>query len=597
MRLYFVPIYTGVDPNGYHVAGKVFAETGSFGYVPYDEASFVGRMWVVSGEGIAYAKYPPLYPALCAVAIWLFGDGADFFINPLCASLSIVAAYVLARSLGLGSWSLLAAFLLATNPVCNFYAIRQVSHPSSLFFITSGMALFFISLGRGKMPLRMCSAFISAFLVGYAAGIRYTDVLLALPPLLLFPAMMLKRDFRIPVSYLVGLAIPWGILAAYHHEAFGAPWRTGYALTGEQSGFSFAYFAENIRFYMIGIIESGLGPTALLSVLGFLLLCKRRIMDSFVFAAWIFPTLLLYTAYYWAPESNFNGFLRFLVPIFVPCILLAVFFVRDLNRHEAIKGILRVLCVAAILVIHAVWGFFESVESMENQWKENSKQEKIADFILSGVEPGSVVISSNNLLNYLDYKRSFILYTEEIFNQGQLKKLTERADIDEPAGLQKRRAQELKKMFVDLKSSEYRAKIDALLEKHLAQGRRVYFVASGASRNWIMSSYLRNYEMEEIASFKDEMPPFRLIPKTKFSTVEKQKKKDLVDIRMLKLVAKRERPLGQQDELDLLSDKISEASSRIYEDNPELRHDIEELFALRTRQNQLRQDIKRREKK
>jgi len=69
--LYFVPVYAGTDPNGYHVSASRLAsrsgyeQHGRFHRVPADDYVFVGRMWVVNARGEYYPKYPPRYPAFC----------------------------------------------------------------------------------------------------------------------------------------------------------------------------------------------------------------------------------------------------------------------------------------------------------------------------------------------------------------------------------------------------------------------------------------------------------------------------------------------------------------------------------------------------
>ena len=91
MHGYFVPAYNGTDENGYLCSARRIALKG-------DSAKYTGHpLEHVSGNVVQvkddtfYAKYPLGYPWLCALAYWLGGPGAAFWVSPILAALALVA--------------------------------------------------------------------------------------------------------------------------------------------------------------------------------------------------------------------------------------------------------------------------------------------------------------------------------------------------------------------------------------------------------------------------------------------------------------------------------------------------------------------------
>jgi len=535
LNTYFVPIFFGVDPNGYHVSGKIFSEKSNFSFTPYDSASFVGRMWVINEEGKAYPKYPPFYPLLCGIMIRFFGEYSDLYINYYLSIASVFLIYLLSRLLGLSSWALLTALNLSLNPVCNYYGIRQVSHPSSLFFVLLGFTLFFFSLRIQKLFSKSILFFLSGVIIAFSSGIRYTDFLLAFPPyfILLF---LNKRKFFFIILYTLGLIIPFAILAYYHYNAFGHPLKTGYSLTEEQYGFSLLYFVENIRFYILGLLNDGLGPSLILFLFGFILITKTSLISSLFFASWIFPTFFLYASYYWAPEKNYNGFLRFLIPSFIPAIILSIYFIKNIiAKLIGDKIFFKILFVIVFILINSCWGLFLYIENSEQEFKRAIKQKIAIDFILSKIEAGSVIIASKDLLNYLDYEQKYILYTEEIFNQQKLKNLIERVNTDEPTGLQKKRAKELENFFINVSQREYREKLDKLIKEHLNKGRKIFFVFLSNNKKRLPQKLPIKYYLKEVAEKRTIIPPYKFLPPIKLKNLEKENKIESLIITIMQL--------------------------------------------------------------
>lgn len=71
--------------------------------------------------------YPPGYPLLMAVALSIFGQGAQYLVVPLLAALTVLATFLLGRQVA-GNWiGLSAAFLLCASPSFLFQTVTPMS--------------------------------------------------------------------------------------------------------------------------------------------------------------------------------------------------------------------------------------------------------------------------------------------------------------------------------------------------------------------------------------------------------------------------------------------------------------------------------------
>src|SRR5205814_661568 len=102
--------------------------------------------------------------------------------------------------------------------------------------------------------------------------------------------------------------------------AYGAFWRTGYALTNEQTGFGFGYFASHAVPYLQALGGQGLGLVFAFGAAGLtaLIFDSQRRSEGVLFAGITVPLVLLYMAYYFGGggPGGAGGNLRFLVPTF-----------------------------------------------------------------------------------------------------------------------------------------------------------------------------------------------------------------------------------------------------------------------------------------
>jgi len=512
LAFYYRPTFWHCDPNGYYGAAARLVDTGSLAKTPADDLEFVGRHWVTPGGGAYVGKYPPFYPALAAAAIAIAGKTGALYLDALLAMLAVLGMYVLARSIGLGPWSLVACALLATNPVFDSWIIQHVSHTASICVLIWGFIAFF--RGREARPgwRRTLLPALAGLALGVATGIRYTNLLLALPMVLAGIVEWRAGNRRELIALVVGMALPGIALALYHLVLFGSPLRTGYALTGEQSAFGLRSLITNLRVYGNGIARSGLGPLLLFFALGTLFLLRRRRDQGLFYAAWIAPLLLLMLMYYGGFEDRQMTFLRFVLPLLVPAILVAVTFARDLAAWTAERANAGRAIAICLLVVQGLWGTLLTLDYAE-PWRQRSiVQEKSIEVVRKRIPEGSVIFTNRQLLHYLDYLGGYVLYDIDLLQHGRLKRLAAEPTSPRPTLLPPQRARLVRERLLKAPKKRSLEVLGKLVRRHLDRRRRVYLVESSERVKKLLKHIESSWQVARLGRYKQDVDRYLLIP-------------------------------------------------------------------------------------
>ena len=312
------PAIMSPDANGYVVQARLIAEAGRTSFTTQSPAQFVGMHWLETTDGLFHSRYPAGLPLMFAAAWKIGGLGALVWINPVLASATLVLVFFLARRFTGGWTALLAAAVVATVPVTNQHALDADAHVAATFFLVGGV-LVLLRFGETRAP---AMGLLAGVLLGIVPTVRYPEALVGVTmgAWLLWQVRPIVRVW----PAVLGAALPIGALCVHNAAAYGAFWRTGYALTNEQTGFGIGYFFSHALGYLQALGGQGLALFFAFGAAGVAALAvERRTRGAGVlFAGIVTPLVLLYMAYYFGgggPGAGLGaavGNLRFLVPTF-----------------------------------------------------------------------------------------------------------------------------------------------------------------------------------------------------------------------------------------------------------------------------------------
>ena len=136
---------------------------------------FFEQEFLLVRDGRWFGKYPPGFPALLAIGVWL---KLHWLINPLLATLTVPLLYVLGAELYDRRTALLAVALGLTSPFFLFMSGSTMAHPAELFWIT----LFLISWLRALRTESRQWAAVAGLAVGMALLTRQLSAIAVAVP-------------------------------------------------------------------------------------------------------------------------------------------------------------------------------------------------------------------------------------------------------------------------------------------------------------------------------------------------------------------------------------------------------------------------------
>lgn len=314
LTAHLAPAIMSPDANGYVVQARLIAQAGRTSFSPESPVQYVGIHWLETERGLFHSRYPAGLPLLMAAAWQVGGLKAALYLNPLFASATVLLVFLLARR-GMGAGpALFAALVVATVPVTNQHALDADAHVAAAFFLVAGtLALLRFAETRALLP-----GLAAGGLLGIIPTVRYPEAIVGLV-IAGWLAWRIRPLGRVWPA-VVGAAVPLGALFVHNTVAYGAFWRTGYALTNEQTGFGFSYFAGHALPYLQALGGPGLALVFAFGVAGLAARAvdARERAEGVLFAGLVGPLVLLYMAYYFGGggPGGAAGNLRFLVPTF-----------------------------------------------------------------------------------------------------------------------------------------------------------------------------------------------------------------------------------------------------------------------------------------
>ena len=486
-----------MDQNGYLVGAKQIAQTGSLALRPrrpgggeIDPLQFIGQMWVGFDLGTDAERYYPKYPAglplIYAAALKVGGVSHGvplvYLVSPIAMTLSLIGVHLLAR-LFLGSIPAVSITLLvAASPVSLSLVNNPNSHAVTLLLVTWGMYL----LVRWWLGGALVWALFSGLLLGAAVSIRYSEGLLVLPMALVALFRLERQHWRHrptlmgTVALFAGWSIPVGLLFTHNLIAMGT--LTGYGPTNESTGFGMQYFVQNWDTMLRLMYQTGMTLVFPMAIGGLAAGFVWNWRVASLLAVWVVPCVLLYTAYYWAPENLNIGYTRFFLTIFpamgICAFGLLLWPVSHLSSaDDATKRRLNAGAVCALTIITAIsvpLGIANILQSLKADHATRQNLEARTKAILREVPPHSVLICEDaQLAHHLQFVADYYLYTPGFFARPLLDQLVKR-DPTEPTGLDPSRVGYLASLLQDYDQAGLDKLRDDVIAEALEGGHRVF---------------------------------------------------------------------------------------------------------------------------
>ncbi|MCG3146765.1 MAG: hypothetical protein PCFJNLEI_00199 [Verrucomicrobiae bacterium] len=480
---FFVPAYDGTDENGYLCAARRLALTGAATKHTTHPLEFVSGNVVQTGDSVFYPKYPLGYPWLAALAYRLGGESAAFWVNPLLATLAVAGIFLLARAMVGALAGVLAALVLATNSLHAGFGLSALSHSGAICFAIWGM----FYLWRWTQSGGWWNAFAAGGFTAYTYTIRYSEALLVVPVV----AMVLWRYFNraegaTPTARLLagrrwrwevggmalGAALLLAPLWAYHWSAFGAPWRNGYDLCGESTGFAWKWFQENWWLMLTRLNAPGLLLIFPLGLAGLAYLTAHDRKRALLLGLWLVPTLLLYSAYYWAPQGEGRSYVRFFVSVFPPLIVCALALLCEAVKPRPGWS----LALGGFFAVVTTYNLRSTLTDLEVQMQRLQHIRRSWDMVQRHMPAGSILLAARGGLNHLEFAGDYELYALETFDRNAIQSSLKILNHNDPHPLQRRKAQELARTVGALTDGQLANLQRSLLASNVASGRRVAVV-------------------------------------------------------------------------------------------------------------------------
>ena len=414
LMLYFEPAISTPDANSYFGQAKLIARNARTYFEPESIVQYIGFHWHRTRDNRYYVEHPPGFSVILAVVYKIFGPKASLLVNPVMASLSLLALFLLCRLWVGQGWALLAMALMAFNPFANEHALFGDAHTPVVFLLI--VALLLIARWTKTHSARLALAV--GFLFGTIATIRYVEILFCLA-IGIFILLHFRRDklfWYSLIAFAIGVAIPVCALCIRNQVAFGAFWKTGYEYAFDEfnasATFGWRFFVNHYLPFLRMLMSEGCGPIFGLGGAGIAIMCARRDRwkQGLLFAMLVVPVTILYMSLFWPPDQQS---MRYLLPTFYIYTIATVWLLQLATGDNRLSAWASSI---VLLIITILWGIQPSLWTVEHLRDQSAVLAKITIAVERYVEPGSILIANEAINQHLDFIGRWRLVDGFIFN-------------------------------------------------------------------------------------------------------------------------------------------------------------------------------------
>jgi 4-amino-4-deoxy-L-arabinose transferase-like glycosyltransferase len=410
LALFFAPAISTPDANGYLAQARLIAENGRSDIVVENPSQYVGDHWMKVADGHYYGQYPPGLPAVLAIVYKLISPEASLWVIPLMGTASLLAIYLIVRLWAGPLWGLLAAALMFFNPYANAHAMGADSHTAVCFFLLWGL----YGLARWETSKSPGWAALAGLCLGMIPTIRYAEALFIVAAAVFVLLNWRPADgLKTLIAGILAACVPMGALAVRNQIAFGAFWKTGYSVSGEQTGFALSYFVRYAIPYLLMLFGIGAFAVFIMGIRGLVKLTRNpeTWKRGLLLILMVLPITLLYFAYYFhANPKN----MRFFLPTFY---LYAIAACYSLSLEKQSEPERTARFTRNLFLLNLLWGLPFSIVELSHLKGDNSDLAHITTELQKQAPPGSVIISDSGILQHFDFVGGWKLAPVEGFER------------------------------------------------------------------------------------------------------------------------------------------------------------------------------------
>jgi hypothetical protein len=221
------------------------------------------------------------------------------------------------------------------------------------------------------------------------------------------------------------------------------------------------------------------------------------------------PVGLVSMSYYFAPENHAVSYMRFLLPLMLPAVLLGLVFTKDALGRLARRPGLRSGLIVVLFVVQGAWGAYGSLRELGKRYAFNDLQDRKVTFIRENVPRGEVVIGPLFNLEALDYEQEYRLYDSQLVHPGLIRGFLERFLADEH--VQAGRWGRMHARLFAQGDEGHAEVVRGLVSGLLAQGRQVYFAGNEAAHEALEETLAGRFATTTVAELPRLEPRFVML--------------------------------------------------------------------------------------
>lgn len=303
--------------------------------------------------------------------------------------------------------------------------------------------------------------------------------------------------------YVMAAAVCLVLLMAYHLQAFGSVFRTGYWFTGEQNAFSLGIVWRNAPLLLHHLNDLAIFMLFPIAILGWGAFAVRRKWDGLVLAFWVLAMYAAYVGFYWAPPGG-TMYVRFQISALAAYAAAAMFFLAQGFLERRMRMVALAAWVIPVIIVHTC-----NVNTL--LFYRNRAVAEIVQRMEEIVPPDAVIFVDGPAEENLQASQNYLVYKLRMFHPSY----TQPDWSLNPRGLvpvwqwAPRRQTDRRQCLVEYFSKDTKQLTEIeqeLVARRLREGRSVFFLTENRAAQGALGRLGPGFINERVAEWESTYP-------------------------------------------------------------------------------------------